>query len=89
MFKISDFVSLTLAHPYQARGYETFFMLNSIEHKIPTAHKNSKMLKNKDFSHVQTLRGGIYNANNLFMSMITFMFSLIKHEYFFITPKPC
>ena len=26
----------------EARGYKTFFMLNSTEHKIPTAHKNKK-----------------------------------------------
>ena len=49
VFKISDFVSLTLAHPYQARGYETFFMLNSIEHKFPTAHKTLKCRKIKTF----------------------------------------
>ena len=35
------------------------FMLNSTEHKIPTAHK-TKLPKNKDFSCFQSLRCAIY-----------------------------
>ena len=31
-----------------ARGYKTFFIFNSTEHEISTAHK-SKMLKIKDY----------------------------------------
>ena len=42
-----------------------FFMLNSTEHEISTAHKKlikTKMLKNNEFSCFQTLRCFIYHA---------------------------
>ena len=32
--------SLLLSYVIRSRGYKTFFMLNSTEHKISTAHKN-------------------------------------------------
>ena len=31
-----------ILYPDQARGYKTFFMLNSTEHEISTAHKKLK-----------------------------------------------
>ena len=52
--------SITIYGPHREktwpRGYKTFFMLNSTEHEISTAHK----IKNKDFSCFQTLRCCIY-----------------------------
>ena len=44
------------------RGYKTFFMLNSIEHEISTAHKNQKPT-NKEVSCLKSLRCCIYKAN--------------------------
>ena len=34
---------------HQARGYETFFMLNSVEHEILNAHKYKKISRNSAF----------------------------------------
>ena len=61
------------------RGYKTFFMLNSTEHEISTAHK-TKILTNKEVSCFKSLRCCIYhadkclNANNC-VSRINFVLS--------------
>ena len=34
------FIQFTFWDKYRPRGYKTFFMLNSAEHEISTAHKN-------------------------------------------------
>ena len=40
---------------YWPGDYETFYLLNSTEHQISTAHK-TKMLKNKDIARFQAPR---------------------------------
>ena len=57
--RVSNILDPDQARP---RGYKTFFMLNSTEQEIWTAHK-AKMLKNKDFSFLRTLRCFTYPAN--------------------------
>ena len=44
------------------RGYKAFFMLNSTEHEISTAHK-TKIPTNKEVSCFKSLRCCIYHAN--------------------------
>ena len=44
------------------RGYKTFFMLNSTEHKISTA-KKTKIPTNEEISCFKSLRCCIYLAN--------------------------
>ena len=44
------------------RGYTSFFMLNSTEHQIPTAHKNL-ILTNGEVSCFKSLQSCIYHAN--------------------------
>ena len=43
-------------------GYKTFYVLNSTEHEISTAHKN-KILKSEEVSCLKSLRCGIYYAH--------------------------
>ena len=43
------------------RGYKTFFILNSTEHKISTAHK-TKIPTNKEVSCFKSLRCCIFNS---------------------------
>ena len=43
-------------------GYKTFFMLNSTEHEISTAHKN-KIQTNEEVSCFKSPRSCIYHAN--------------------------
>ena len=46
-------------------SYKTFFMLNSIEHEISTAHKKVNLVKSKYFSCFKTLRCCIYLADSI------------------------
>ena len=47
---------------YSRQDYKTFFMLNSAEQEISTAHKSSSA-DNKDFSCFKTLRCCFYPAS--------------------------
>ena len=42
--------SMNEKNTFRPRGYRTFFMLNSTEHRISNAHK-TKVLKSKDFMY--------------------------------------
>ena len=55
------------------RGYETFFMHNSTEHEISTAHK-TKIQTNKECLALSLSDVVLYHANT-FMPRINFMFS--------------
>ena len=58
--------NLSLVLATWPHGYKTFYMLNSTEHGISTAHKslyNYKKLKKKNFSRFKTLQGYIHPAN--------------------------
>ena len=44
--------------PTRPQGYKTFFILNSTEHEISTAHKT-----NKEITCFKSLRCCIYHAN--------------------------
>ena len=44
------------------RGYKTFFMLNSAEHEISTAHK-TKIPTNEEIYCIKSLRCCIYHAH--------------------------
>ena len=49
------------------RGYKTFFMLNSTENEISTAHKNLKILTNVEDSCYKSLRCCIYHADKCYI----------------------
>ena len=53
-----------LAGEFESRplGYKTFFMLNSTEHEISTAHKETKIPRKEVFCF-KYLRCGIYHVN--------------------------
>ena len=50
-----DFASTTKAAENRARGYKTFFVLNSVEHEISNAHKYKNI---KKFSFCQAQISG-------------------------------
>ena len=60
----------------RSRGYKTFFMLNSTEHKILIAHKYEN-IKNSTIVGILT-----------FMSRKNFMLNSVEHEKSFITSGP-
>ena len=62
--ELSQYLGITLNQELllMPRGYKTFFMLNSTENEISTAHK-TKLMKIIDFSCFKTLRCCIYHAN--------------------------
>ena len=53
---------ITLVSSCRPRGFKTFFMLNSTQHEISTAHK-TKIPTNEEVSSVKSLRCCIYHAN--------------------------
>ena len=81
-----------------ARGYETFFMLNSAEHEISNTHKYENIKKFSFFSSSGKPRMLFFPLINVkmptnvgiltFMSRENFMPSRVEHEIFFITLGP-
>ena len=64
--------------PIWPRGYKTFFMLNSTEHKISTDHKT----KIATVSCFKSLRCCIYHANNVKMATIVGILTFISRINF-------
>ena len=60
------------------RGYKTFFMLNSTEHEISTAHKNKNTNK-KEVSCFKSFKCCIYHANKCLNGR---HFNIYKHDKF-------
>ena len=87
-----------LLYAIWTRGYKTFFMLNSTEHEISTAHK-TKMLKKikivlayklSDVVFIMLINFKMPTVVGIltFMSMINFFFSWVEHEKSFMTSEP-
>ena len=69
------------------RGYETFFhffMLNSIEHKISTAHK-IKIPTNEEDSCFKSLRSYTHYANNVKMPTIGGILTFMSRLKFWVS----
>ena len=79
-----------------ARGYITFFMLNSTEHEISTANKNYPQIKK--YFGLNLLDAVLIMLINVkmptivgiltFMSRINYVLSLAEHEKSFTTWRP-
>ena len=89
---------LPLSFLYGPRGYKTFFMLNSTEHEISTAHKKLKYQQTKKFIALSLAYVVFIMLINVkmptivgiltLMSRIHFVLSGFEHEKSFITSGP-
>ena len=61
-------------------GYQTFFMLNSTEHEISTAHK--RIPKSEDVSCFKSLRCGIYHAYKCLNANKCWHFNIYEQDKF-------
>ena len=84
----SPFTLVSKAHEREARGYRTFFMLNSVEHEILNAHKY-KNIKKSAFLGSEKPRMLFFLLINVkmptivvltFMSRKNFMLSRVERE---------
>ena len=91
-------ICTSLLYQTRLRGYNTFFMLNSTEHEISTAHKKLKYrqinkflaLSLSDVVFIMLINFKMPTIVGIltFMSRIYFVLSLVEHEKSFISSGP-